>query len=89
MIERLQVQILAGAAGEFSSLTEFILCADSYLVSIPPCVTAVARKRLRSFCQKCRWKITPKHAYSLVDPTKLEWADYAAVQALYGNLPGN
>ena len=45
-----------------------------------PLVTAVARKRLRSFCQKCRWQVTPKHAYTF-DPTKLEWADYAAVQA--------
>ena len=29
-----------------------------------------------------------KHAYTL-DPTKSEWADYAAVQAEYGNLSGN
>ena len=34
MIERLRVRILAGAAGEFSS-PEWILCADSYSVSIP------------------------------------------------------
>ena len=27
----------------------------------PPCVTAVADKRSRSFCQKCRWQVTPKH----------------------------
>ena len=53
-----------------------------------PHVTAVARKRLRSFCQKCRWQITPKHADTL-DPKKLEWADYAAVQASCGNLSGN
>ena len=25
-------------------------------------VTAVARKRPRSFCQKCRWQVTAKHA---------------------------
>ena len=31
---------------------------------------------------------TVKHAYYL-DPTKWEWADYAAVQALCGNLSGN
>ena len=30
-----------------------------------PCVTAVARKRSRSFCQKCRWQVTAKHAYTL------------------------
>ena len=27
-------------------------------VSVPPRVTAVARKRSRSFCQKCRWQVT-------------------------------
>ena len=45
-----------------------------------PRFTAVARKRPRSFCQKCRWQVTPKHAYTF-DPTKSEWADYTAVQA--------
>ena len=30
-----------------------------------PRVTAVARKRPRSFCQKCRWQVTAKHAYTL------------------------
>ena len=43
------------------------------------CVTAVACKRLWSFCQKCRWQITPKHAYTL-DQMKSKHADYA-VQA--------
>ena len=57
-------------------------------MSVPPRVTAVARKRLRPFCQKCRWRVTPKHAYTL-DVSKSEWVDYAAVQAEYGNLPGN
>ena len=45
-----------------------------------PCVTVVARKRPRSFCQKFRWQVTPKHAYTF-DPTNSEWAVYAAVQA--------
>ena len=53
-----------------------------------PHVTAVARKRSRSFCQKCRWQVTPKHAY-ILDQSKSEWADYAAVQAECGNLSGN
>ena len=53
-----------------------------------PRVTAVAHKRPRSFCQKCRWQVTPKCAYTL-DPTKSEWTDHVAVQALYGNLSGN
>ena len=50
--------------------------------------TAVARKRPRSFCQQCRWQVTPKQAYAL-DPTKSECADYASVHALCGNLSGN
>ena len=54
-----------------------------------PSATAVACKRARSFYQKCRWQVTtPKHAHTL-DPTKSEWADYAAVQAECGNLSGN
>ena len=48
-----------------------------------PRVIAVARKRPRLFCQKCRWQVTPEHAYTL-DPTKSEWADYAAVQTDVG-----
>ena len=48
----------------------------------------MARKRSRPFCQKCRWQVTPKHANTL-DPTNTEWADYAAVKAWCGNLPGN
>ena len=51
-------------------------------------VTAVARKRPRSFCQMCRWQVTSKHAYTL-DPTKSKWADLAVVQAYCGNLSGN
>ena len=69
----------AGAAGEFSS-PELTFCADSYSVSLSPRVTAVARKRPRKFCQKCKCQVSPKHAYTL-DPKKSEWADYAAVQA--------
>ena len=57
-------------------------------MSVPPKVTAVVRKRPRSFCQKCRWQVTPKRAYTF-DPTKSEWADYAPVQAWFGNLSGN
>ena len=53
-----------------------------------PRVTAVVRKRPRSFCQKCRWQVTPNHTYTF-DPTKSEWADYAAVQAECKNLSGN
>ena len=53
-----------------------------------PHVTAVACKTPRSFCQKCSWQGTSKHAYAF-DPMKSEWADYASVQAYCGNLSGN
>ena len=33
-------------------------------------------------------QVTPTHAYT-PDPSKSEWADYAAVQAEHGNLSGN
>ena len=77
----------AEAAREFSP-PELTLCADSYSVSVPPPCYRSGTKRPRSFCQKCRWQVTPKHAYTL-DPTKSEWAEYAAVQAYCGNLSGN
>ena len=85
MSEKLWLWIPAGAARKFSS-PALTLCADSYSGSIPPCVTAVASKRPQSFCQKCRWQVTSKHAY-ILDPAKSEWADYA-VQAQYKNLSG-
>ena len=63
VIAGLRVPIPAGSAREFSS----------------PELMAVSCKRPRSFCQKCRWRVILKHAYTL-DPTMSEWADYA-VQA--------
>ena len=45
----------------------------------------MAHKRPWSFWQKCRWQVTRKHAYTF-DPTKSEWADYAAVQAQRGKI---
>ena len=41
------------------------LCWLSFRYPFHPRVTAVARKRSRSFCQKCRWQVTAKHAYTL------------------------
>ena len=38
-----------------------------------PCVTTVARKRSRSFCQKCRWQVTAKHAYTLSMWLCMKW----------------
>ena len=73
--------------GEFSS-PESTFCADFYSVSVLPPVTAVVHKRPRSFCQKCMSQVTPRYTHTH-DPAKLEWADYAAVQAECGNLSRN
>ena len=57
------------------------LCADSLFgAPVHPHVTTVALKKPWSFCKKCRWQVTPKHIH-ILDPTKLEGADYATVQA--------
>ena len=60
-----RVGIPVGVAEEFYS--PVIRCL------FHPHVTAVACKRPWSFCQKCRWQVTPKQAYTL-NPTKSEWA---------------
>ena len=49
-----------------------------------PRVTAVARKRPRSFCQKCRSQVTHQHEY-ILDPSKPGWA----IQTECGNLSAN
>ena len=41
------------------------LCWLLFRCPFHPCVTAVARKRSRSFCQKCRWQVTAIHTYTL------------------------
>ena len=43
------------------------LCDNLNLLWYPfhPHVTAVARKRSQSSCQKCRWQVTAKHTYTL------------------------
>ena len=41
------------------------LCWLLFLYPFHPHVTAVARKRSWSFCQKCRWQVTAKHACTL------------------------
>ena len=66
---KFRVQIPAGAAGEFFLQSQ--LCVLT-LTRCPfhPYVTAVARKRPRSFCRKCRWQITSEHTYTF-DSTKV------------------
>ena len=54
------------------------LCLTLTRCPFHPCVTAVARKRPRSFCQKSRWQVTDKRACTL-DPTKSERADYVGI----------
>ena len=41
------------------------LCWLFFRYPFHPRVTAVARKRPRSFCRKCRWQVTTKHACTL------------------------
>ena len=41
------------------------LCWLLFRYPFHPHVTAAARKRPRSFCQKRRWQVTAKHAYTL------------------------
>ena len=48
----------------FFSMVNFV-CWLLFQCLFHPRVTAVARKRSRSFCQKCRWQVTAKHAYTL------------------------
>ena len=62
--ERSRVRIPAGAAGFFFSRVDF-LCWLLFRYPFHPSVTAVARKRPRSICQKRRWQVTAKHAYTL------------------------
>ena len=56
------------------------LCWILFRYPFHPRVTAVARKRPRSFCQKCRWQVTAKHAYTL--RMWLSWSDM--VHGCYG-----
>ena len=49
------------------------LCWLLFRYPFHPRVTAVARKRPRSFCQKCRWQVTAKHAYTLCIWLCMKW----------------
>jgi len=48
----------------FFSRVDF-MCWLLFRYPFHPRVTTVARKSSRSFCQKCRWQVTAKHAYTL------------------------
>ena len=80
MIERLRVRIPAEAAGKFSS-PESTLCVDSYSVSASPPVSPQWHVKDPGHSAKSAGgRLHLKHACTF-DPTKSEWADYAAVQA--------
>ena len=49
------------------------LCWPLFRYPFHPRVTAVARKRSRSFCQRCRWQVTAKHVYTYV--CGFAWSD--------------
>ena len=79
MIERLRVRIPAGATREFST-PDLTLCADSYSVSVPPPCYDSGTQKIPVILPKVQVA-----GYTL-EPTKSEWADYAAVQAQCWNL---
>ena len=65
VIERSRFRVPAGAAGEVSSPWSALCAEVLFRYPFPSRVTAVARKRSRSFCQKCRWQVTANtHAYT-------------------------
>ena len=47
------------------NLSFYKSCNQSFYMSCNYAVTTVARKRSWSFCPKCRWQVTAKHAYIL------------------------
>ena len=77
MNERLRVWVPAEAAGEFC-FPKFTFLFGVRFNPISP-QWHVKDPGHRSFCQKYRWQVISKHAYTL-DPTKSKWADQA-VQA--------
>ena len=64
----------SGRSGEiiFFSMVNF-LCWLLFRCPFHPRVTSAARKRSRSFCQKCRWQFTAKHTYTLPMRLWLKW----------------
>ena len=79
MIERFRVRIPARAAGEFSS-PPLTLCADYYSASVPPPVLPKWHLKDPGNFAKSAGGRLHLNTFTL-DPTKSEWADYAAVQA--------
>ena len=62
------------------------LCWLLFRYLFHPRVTAVARKRSQSFCQKCRWQVTAKHACTLHMWLCMKWwSDTVYVYMVYTN----
>ena len=55
------------SGGRIFFFTVHCLCWLLFPYPFHTSVTAVARKRAQSFCQKFRWQVTAKHAYTLRD----------------------
>ena len=78
MIGRSRVRSPAGTVRKFSSpvffgfFLFFLSVLNLIRCSFHPRVTAVARKRPLSFCQKCRWQVPAIHANTF-NPSKSEW----------------
>ena len=70
--------LLAGAAGEFSSRGLTLRADFLFSVSSTP-VSPQSHVKDPGHSAKVQWPVPPEHAYTL-DPAKPEWADYAAVQ---------
>ena len=49
------------------------LCWLLFWYLFHPCITAVAHKRPRSFCLKCRWQVTAKHTHTLCMWLCMKW----------------
>ena len=58
----------------FSSRVRF-LCWPLFRYRFHPCVTAVARKRSRSFCQRFWWQVTAKHVCTVRMWLCMKWRD--------------
>ena len=56
-----------GRSGEIKKKFSWVsfLCSPPFRYPLHSRVTAVAGKRSRSFCQKCKWRVTAKHTCTL------------------------
>ena len=63
----------SGAKSFFSRVN--FLCRLLFRYPFDTIVTSAARKRSRLFCQKCRWQVTAKHAYTLRMWLCMKWRD--------------